>query len=344
MKRHARLAVCLLMLTGPAPHTAEDSCSAQEPKARATLKGHRPESNPRAVFGADGRMLVSSSFDGTIRLWDVASGREMATFKDPAGDGRRLWSVAITSDGKTLASGNEGGTITIWAVATGEPRVTLQGGRETIRAVAFSADGKMLVSGDEARTVKVWDVATGKERATLEASSRALRVNTVLFSPDDMTFAAASGFVPEGDDLKAEVRVWDTATLKELCTLKTAQPHVSIAVASDGKTLASGNRPGNIKLWNVATGKELLSLTDHEACQAIAFSRDGKALLSASSAGTIKRWDMATGKEQGILNTHRKGPQAVFRAYAFSPDCKLLATVDTKAGVIELWDIPEPPR
>ena len=297
------------------------------------------------MFGADGRMLISSSFDGTIKLWDVANSREIATFMDPAGDERRLWSVAITSDGKTLASGKEGGTITIWDVATGKPRAMLQGGRETIRSVAFSADGKTLVSGDEDGTVKVWDVATGKERAALEGSSRALRVRTVLFSPNDKVLAVSSGPAPADNDLRDEVRVWDTATLKELCTLKTAQPDVSIAVNSDCKTLATGNRRGNIKLWNVATGKELLSLTDHEACQAIAFSRDGKALLSASSAGTIKWWDVATGKEQGINNTHRNGPHAVPRGtYVFSPDNILLATVDTKAGVIEFWDTPEAAR
>jgi WD40 repeat protein len=88
----------------------------------------------------------------------------------------------------------------------------------------------------------------------------------------------------------------------------------------------------------------MMSLTDHEACQALAFSRDGKALLSASSAGTIKWWDVATGKEQGILKTHRKGPHAVFRAYAFSPDNKLLASVNSQSGEIELWDVPESPR
>lgn len=356
MKRHARLGVCFLMIIAATLHAAEDSCSAQEPKARATLQTHTPR---KVVFGADGRMLISSSFDGTIMLWDVASGKEMATFNDPPGEGRRLSSVAITADGKTLASLKEGGTITIWDVATGKPRATLQGGRETIRSLAISADGKTLVSGDEDGTVKVWDMATGQERATLQASSRsqlktggllfdgALRVNAVLFSPDDKVFAVASGPTPTDAEhgIRAEIRLWETATLKELCTLATNQLDIRIALTSDGKTLASGSRPGNIKLWNVATGKELVSLTDHEACQAVAFSRDGKVLLSASSAGTIKWWDVATGKEQGILNTHRNGPHAVpTGTYVFSPDNKHLATVAEKTGVIEFWDVPEAPR
>jgi endonuclease YncB( thermonuclease family) len=306
--------------------------SAQEPKARAMLKGGGP-----FVFRADGRMLVSTG----IKLWDVASGRETANLQVP---GKGFWSIATTSDGKTLASGYEDGTITIWDVATGKLRATFNGGRETIRAVAFSADGKTLVSGDEDGIVKVWDVATGKERAALEASASALRVGMVLFSPDDKVFASSSDPSPGEHPPPGEVRVWDTATLKELCTVKTGPTNVCVAIAPDGKTLASGNRRGDIKLWSVATGKELVSLTDHRYCQALAFSRDGKALLSASSAGTIKWWDVATGKEQGILKTHRAGPHLVFRAYAFSPDNKLLASVNSQSGEIELWDVPEAPR
>ena len=115
-------------------------------------------------------------------------------------------------------------------------------------------------------------------------------------------------------------------------------------MSSDGKTLASGSVPGTITLWDGATGEKLVSLTDHEACRALAFSGDGIALLSASKAGTIKWWDVATGKEQGILNTHRPGPGGVGGAGVFSRDNKLLATVDTKTGVIELWDVPDAPR
>jgi WD40 repeat protein len=82
------LAACLLNI---------GTCLAQEPKARATLKGGGP-----VVFRADGRMLVSAGAGG-IKLWDVASGKETATLNPVKG----FWSVAITSDGKTVASGDE---------------------------------------------------------------------------------------------------------------------------------------------------------------------------------------------------------------------------------------------
>ena len=189
------------------------------------------------------------------------------------------------------------------------------------------------------RSISVWDMTTGKERAALKANS-GLRVGTVLFSTDDKVLAVSSSPAPTEAELglRDEVRLWDTATLKELCALQTNQLDVSIALASDGKTLASADR--TIKLWSVATGKELRSLNGGGV--ALAFSPgEGKTLLSAGSGGTIKWWDVATGKEQGIIQTHRQGPSAVFRAYAFSPDSQLLASV---SGEIELWDVPEMPR
>jgi WD40 repeat protein len=317
----------MLMIAALSLCGGQDPCSAQEPKARTTLKG---SSHPFA-FRADGRMLVSDCADG-IKLWEVASGKESATLK-----GRTL-SVAITSDGKTIAAGNEDGTITIFDVATGKPRV-FKGRPERIRALAFSADGKTLVSGDE-QTVTVWDVATGKGRGTLESPSG--RVDSVLFSPDDKIFEAACNPFPT--ERESEVRVWDTVTLKELCTLQTGQFNVSIAIASDGRTLASGTTGGNIKLWNVATGKELASLTDHKGCCAIAFTGEDKTVLSASRDGSIKWYDTATGKERGTVNAHRKRPASDFRMYAFSPNGKLLATVNSWRGEIELWDVPEAPR
>src|SRR4029079_5536607 len=100
--------------------------------------------------------------------------------------------------------------------------------QDVIRAVAFSADGKTLVSGDGKGTISVWDMAAGKERAALKASSQ-LRVETVLFSADDKVLAVSSSPAPTEAELglRDEVRLWDTATLKELCALQTTQLGVS---------------------------------------------------------------------------------------------------------------------
>jgi WD40 repeat protein len=180
----ARLAYWLPMIAGIAVCLLGQQGSAQEPKERSTLKGHTANVSSLA-FSADGRRLVSGSYDATMKLWDVATGKELATFKD-----RPVRAVAITADSKTLATGSSDGLITLWDVATGNQKSTFKADTEAIRSLAFSTDGKTLVSGADNGMVKVWDVATSKERATLKRHS--WRVTTVRFSADDKVLASAS--------------------------------------------------------------------------------------------------------------------------------------------------------
>src|SRR4051794_36873097 len=88
--------------------------AAQEPKPRTTLLIPRqPRFNLQVysvAFSPDGKTLVSGSGDGAVRLWDVATGEERATFK-----GHLLVTcVAFSPDGKTIASGSREGTIRLW--------------------------------------------------------------------------------------------------------------------------------------------------------------------------------------------------------------------------------------
>src|ERR1700722_17436902 len=85
--------------------------SAQEPKLRETLKGHRHVA-ASVAFSPDGRTLASGSYDGTIKLWNVKTGKQQATLK---GDSFRVNSVAYSPDGKRLASAGSGDqAIKLW--------------------------------------------------------------------------------------------------------------------------------------------------------------------------------------------------------------------------------------
>jgi WD40 repeat protein len=89
---------------------------AQEPKLRATLKGHTA-GVWSVAYSPDGKTLASGSGDSTIKLWDRAGGKEKATLKGHKGSVR---SVAFSPDGKTLASGSDDFTIKLWDVQTGK--------------------------------------------------------------------------------------------------------------------------------------------------------------------------------------------------------------------------------
>ena len=89
-------------------------------------------------------MLASGSSDKTVKLWDVASGRELRTLSGHTDD---VISVAFSPDGKVLASGSRDNTIKLWDVASGRELRTLSGHTNTVLSVAFSPDGKLLASG-----------------------------------------------------------------------------------------------------------------------------------------------------------------------------------------------------
>jgi hypothetical protein len=173
--------------------------SAQEPKLRAILKGH---TSPVwcVAYSPDGRWLVSGSGptiqlatpggktpasgsgDKTVKLWDMQTGKERATFK---GHSSLVSSVAFSPDAKLLASGSHDKTVKLWDVQKGKEQATLKGHAAPVLSVAFSPDGKTLASGSSDETIKLWDVQTGREPVTLRGHSRFIgSVWSVAYSPD----------------------------------------------------------------------------------------------------------------------------------------------------------------
>jgi WD40 repeat protein len=127
-------------------------------KLRATLRG--PVAQAWSVaFSPDGTTLAAAFEDGTVRLWDPASGKQRSELRH-AGP---VKSVAYAPDGKTLAAGCEDGTVTLWDSGGGKERRSLAARNAAVTAVAFALDGKTLAvaCGSE---VTLWDVAAADGR------------------------------------------------------------------------------------------------------------------------------------------------------------------------------------
>ncbi len=276
------------------------------------------------AFSPDGKRLVSGSWDKTVKIWDVATGKELLMFE---GHEHRVTSVAFSPDSKRVASGGYGKTVKIWDAVTGKTLLTLKGHSRRVDTIAFSRDGKRLATGGHPG-IKIWDTATGKELHALKGHVGG--VLSVVFSPDGKSLASGSG--------DNTIRLWNTTNGKEL--LAGLMGHrscvSSVAFSPDGKRLASGSYYGKtLKIWDATTGKALLTLKGHSASvNSVAFSPDGKSLASGSDDGTIKLWDAATGKKVLVLKGHSDGVQSV----AFSPDGKSLASGGNDT-TIKLWDI-----
>ena len=153
------------------------------------------------AFSPDGTMLVSgssSSFSGTLKLWDVSTGRDIAIF-----GGNRTWrqaiqSVAFSPDGNSIAAGSYG-EVNLWDVALKTKIATLAGHTRWVGSVAYSPDGKMLAAGLNDNKVELWDIAA-RTKTTLTHEGL---VGSVAFSPDGTTLASAGTGI---------VKLWDVAT------------------------------------------------------------------------------------------------------------------------------------
>ncbi|MEG4927697.1 WD40 repeat domain-containing protein, partial [Microcoleus sp. F10-B2] len=143
-----------------------------------TLEGHSNSVNAVAVT-ADGKQAISSSFDKTIKVWDLRTGKEEFTLK---GHSDSVNAVAVTADGKRAISGSSDNTIKVWDLTTGHEEFTLTGHRDSVKAVAVTPDGKLAISGSWDKTIKVWDLITRDELFTLEGHSN--WVNAVAVTED----------------------------------------------------------------------------------------------------------------------------------------------------------------
>jgi WD40 repeat protein len=123
----------------------------------AGLRGHQ-WSISSVVFSPDGQLLVTTSTDGTARLWSARSG-ELVTVLASHKEG--VTCAAFSPDGQTLATGSTDDTVKLWHVSTGQELLTLTEFREDIGSLSFSPDGETLAVGclpgtGGHRWVQVW--------------------------------------------------------------------------------------------------------------------------------------------------------------------------------------------
>ena len=230
------------------------------------------------VFSSDGVTLATGSWDGTVKLWDITTRVNFATL----GHGDKVLSVAFSSDDTTLASGTEAGTVKLWDVETERDIATF---RHTsgVHSVSFSSDGAILATGSRDRTVKLWDVATRQNIATFEEHTAG--VNSVVFSPVDATLLATGSW-------DRTVKLWDVEMQQDIATLEGHTSGISSVVfSSDGSTLATGSWDGTVKLWDITTRVNFATLGHGDKVLSVAFSSDDTTLASGTEAGTVELWD-----------------------------------------------------
>lgn len=298
----------------------------QQTRQMTVLYGHTSYVDSVA-FSPDGKTLASGSWDNTIRLWDVASGKPIG--QPFTGHESSVKTIAVSPDGKTLASGSSDKTIRLWDMATGRQiGPPLTGHTSHVHSIAFSPDGITLASGGWDNTVRLWDVASGQELGE-PLTGHTDYVESVAFSPDGRILASGS------DD--KTIRLWDVDSAKQIGEPITLSRVTSVAFSPDGKLLVSGHADRTIRLWDIASRKQVgQSFVGHtDEPRVVVFSPDGTMLASSSYDRTVRVWDVASGQEIGEPFI---GHTDDVRSVAFSPNGERLASGGWDQ-TIRLWDL-----
>jgi WD40 repeat protein len=303
------------------------------------------------VFAPDGRTVAALAGDGSVSVWDVATGRERIHVPAHA---KPIVCLGFAPDGKSVltvvGTRTEDIIVRLWDSATGKEvrtvRVPAPGPKAWLRPLAFSPDGKTIALEEAAEArrkegpvtnvfteyrVYLADAATGRKRRRLDAESEV--VWSAAFSPDCRTVACQR--------MDGSVSAWDAATGKVRFIQRGypdgARPDgaVTLAFTPDGKTLATVGDSSAVHLWDVATGRELLANPEahHGAIACVAFAPDGKTVATGSNDHTIRLWDPATGRQRLGLAGHASG----VRRLVFSRDGRTLVSAGGD-DTIRLWD------
>jgi hypothetical protein len=196
------------------------------------------------AFSPDGKTALSGSYDHTLKLWDLATGREIRKLQRHS---IFFESVAFSPDGKTALSGSGDSTARLWDLATGREIQKLDGHSEGVTSVAFSPDGKTALSGSWDHTARLWDLATGREIRKLDGHSYA--VTSVALSPDGK--AALSG------SWDGTMRLWNIQSGEELAAMLASPNGEYMAFTPSGFFTASHRDTGMLA---IARGMEVTTI------------------------------------------------------------------------------------
>jgi len=327
------------------------------------FRGHTDVINGLGL-SPDGNYVLSGSSDGTARLWDIKTGQEI---RKVSGQANSVYGVAFSSDGKRILTGGFAGNVTLWNTEPRSELPILNPQNSQMYAADFSPDGKFMATNVVNNELRSWDVLTGQLLWKTQDSSLALWA--LKHSPDGKYLVSGN--------MDGVTTLWDAKTGREVrqFTAEGLDEIYAVAFSPDGKTMIAGGSSSKSQntfapLWDVETGREILRLPLPSLIYMASFSRDGRYILTGGFDGTSILFDAQTGKKireltgnVGIFSPdgtyaitiqtstvfvwdvktgqelrHFEGPADGIAFGAYSPDGKMVATVNSDLSV-RLWDI-----
>ena len=288
------------------------------------------------MFG-DGRRALSSSQDGTLRIWNLDSGRQIRVLTEEATADESIFShlgeindVALTPDEQRAVAATANSKIAIWDLIHGSQLAALRGHRHHVRSVAVTPDGTRVVSGSWDDTIRVWSLSGLLELATLQGHDAG--IEAVALTPDGARVVSG--------DRDGAIKIWDITatdnsprgpiTIAELRTVGGHDGSVNRVVTTNDGRAISGGTDGTLRVRDLETGVVTRSLETDAAVRSLAVSPDGQHVLACGSSGTAMR-DLTSGAR---LDTFGRSATAV----AFAPAGRQFVS-GSWSGELHLWQL-----
>jgi WD40 repeat protein/serine/threonine protein kinase len=277
------------------------------------------------AISPDGRHALSGAGDGTVRLWDVTTGREVRRF---SGHNEYVEAVAFSPDGRQALTAGHDRTVHLWDVQTGNEIRVFKGHTNIIHNVAFSPDGRRALSAGDDDTMRLWDLESGQELRRFPGFCG------LAFSPDGRL--ALSG------EASGRIGLWDVETGAGVRQLLGHQRKVTgVVFLPGGRQALSCSHDGTLRLWDLDSGQEIRRFSGHtDIVNRVAITRHGRYALSASGDKTVRLWDLQAGKELHCFTGHTDQVGWV----AVSPDGRYALSGGAYGdGTMRLWRLPDLP-
>ena len=290
-----------------------------------TLRGISRKSM-RCSFLDDGQQIISAGRDGKIRIWEVATGKELGPALSHDGP---VLDLALSSDGKTLYAADWANKIKVWDWGNRRQLFELDEHKVSVRTLSISKNG-ILVSSDSGSNVIVWDaMAPSKEPQVILRR----KLGRCVDISADGTMLVSCSF-----DSESPVIVLFDLEESQLTEIEARSNANRVMFSPDGSRILSTNVDHSVSMWDLQGNEQFLA-KGHRPISFVAghdFSPDGTVVATGGDDSAVMIWDAKNGAEIRTLLGH----VSHVRAVAFSPDGKRLASA-AHDMTVRLWDIGE---
>jgi WD40 repeat protein len=334
-------------------------------KPEAAFKGHTDPIYAVAIC-PDGRTAATGSFDKSIKLWDLSTGKELRTLAGANGHQSLVLGIAFSPAGDMLASGGADNFARIWDVPSGKAGRELPLGAGVAK-VAVSPDGKAFAAGGADGRIRTWSAADGKQ--LFEMTGHAGPVTGLAYANNGQTLVsigadrtlrywnaaagqpvAALGVGPTAADGLAVhpgnaavytagpdgvLRFWPTQPPAAKKLLDHAAAVTAVAVSPDGNAALTGGADKAVRWVNLANGQPIFQLAGATAAvESVSVMPNGTAFAAGTADGKLFLWG-----NDGKLKAESIAHSGPVRAVSFHPSQPLLATAGDD-GLLRVWQLP----